>query len=466
MPYQGELANKASHFDIIQDPEVQQFLDQCKYIQEPSEEEGHKMTSGFVTPPNFDKIKFPDTVIAIDGSFYTSNFSENLPATEIGYIKIGSVLIDMNQFDGLKVGKYVDPFKVAKLLDSSDALKFILPSSNVYLKGKKTTVIDSFRAAVDQHLYSEKTRFDQNNPKTSLRTTLFHLASRRPGEMGTGDVDKLKIYKCPNPDCQEKHLEVFDTPEQQYCPRCNIEIYPSDCLRLWEEVNEFQSNQQVMGRFMQAIEHLLPMHYIRYLSENSLDSLAATAFFIDRPLGIFGTAAWLHKSILKYLAEINDRLLQKNQSPVLIIGLQKTGQIVDYVGLIDRFIKPNTILAIDDDYRYSYIVPGRKPAEGGFGNETYYGQDFIYKTPNNRTFVLAIPYPFASKDSANFVKEKIKLNNYQNLPLALGLIHKFECDLYDNAIIPIALANQHTAISLVPGGTVLNILTLGKLVNN
>ncbi len=86
--------------------------------------------------------------------------------------------------------------------------------------------------------------------------------------------------------------------------------------------------------------------------------------------------------------------------------------------------------------------------------------------PNNRTFVLAIPYPFAAKDSANFVKEKIKLNNYQNLPLALGLIHKFECDLYENAIIPIALANQHTAISLVPGGTVLNILTLDKLKNN
>ncbi len=465
MPYQGELANKASHFDLIQDPEIKNFLYECDYLQEPSEEQGNDRTSNFTPIPNSDRVKFPEQIIAIDGSPYCSRISDRLPSTEVGYVKISSVLIDLNDFSGLKVGKYVDPFKVAKLLDSSDSLKFILPSENICWNGENS-VGDSFRAAIDRHLYSEKTRFDPNNPKTSLRTTLFHLASRRPSDMGTGDINKLRIHKCPNKeeDCKQENIEVFDIPDRQYCPQCGIEVYPSDCLRLWEEINEWQSNESVIKRFMGIVEHLLPIHYVHNLAENSLSALASTAFFLDRPLGIFGTSAWLHKPILSYLAEVNYRLAAINQPPVLIIGLQKKGQVVDYTGLIDRFIKPNTIFAIDDDYRYKYIVPGRKPSKGGFGSETYYGQDFIYKTSNKRTFIFALPYPFANKDSLNFGQEKIKLDNYQNLPLALALINKFECDLYENAVIPIALANQYAAISLVPGGKVLDVLTQ-KLMN-
>jgi hypothetical protein len=38
------------------------------------------------------------------------------------------------------------------------------------------------------------------------------------------------------------------------------------------------------------------------------------------------------------------------------------------------------------------------------------------------------------------------------------LIRYFELDLYDNAIVPVALAHRHASISLVPGGKVLDIL--------
>lgn len=410
-------------------------------------------------PPR-DKAELPQQVIAIDGSIYPSTINEQLPSTEIGYVKIGSVLIDMTKFGGLRVGRYVDPFKVAAIENNNQSLKFFLPSANICWKGKKS-VRDSFRAVVDDALYSEKTRFNPANPKTSLRTTLFHLASQRSGEMRTGDPERLKIHKCPH--CGESNIEVEDIPRQQNCPKCNAEIYPTDCLRLWEEVNESQSNKSAMMRFMQIVEHLLPIHYIRHIAENSLVSLGENVFFVDRPLAIFGTAAWLHATILQYLAEINKRLEKITQPPVLIIGLQKTGQVVDHVGLIERFIEPNRIFAINDTYRYDYIVPGREEAKNGFGYETYYGQDFIYKTPNNRTFVFALPYPFSSKKT-NFILEKTKLKHYDGtLSRALALINNFECDLYENALIPIALANRHTAISLVPGGRVLDILTRESL---
>ena len=63
-----------------------------------------------------------------------------------------------------------------------------------------------------------------DDPQTSLRSTLFALASLRPGEMGTGDEEKLKIHKCPN--CEEGPITVEDIPDQQYCPYCQKEVYP------------------------------------------------------------------------------------------------------------------------------------------------------------------------------------------------------------------------------------------------
>lgn len=47
-----------------------------------------------------------------------------------------------------------------------------------------------------------------------------------------------------------------------------------------------------MSRFMQVIEHLLPMHYVRYLVENLLVSLGSIAFFVDRPLAIYKESYW------------------------------------------------------------------------------------------------------------------------------------------------------------------------------
>ena len=34
MPYKNELANKASHFDIVKNPEVSEFIKNCDYIYE------------------------------------------------------------------------------------------------------------------------------------------------------------------------------------------------------------------------------------------------------------------------------------------------------------------------------------------------------------------------------------------------------------------------------------------------
>lgn len=464
MPHQGELASKASHSDIIRNPDVAQFLGTCEYLTPPSDHESEAMAARFEEPPSTENVRLPERVVAVDGSYHESSIDDRLPSTKIGYVKIGCVLIDMAQFESLRVwdGRFVDPFRVASLKKNHDALTFSLPSANIRQKGK-SSVRDSFRATVDDQLYGPRTRFNTNDPSTSLRTTLFHLASRRLGKLRTGDPSSLKIHKCP--DCEATEIEVHDLPGPQNCPYCGAQVYPSDCLRLWEEVADYQSNIEAISRFMLIVEHLLPTHYIRFLAENSLASLGTVAFFTDGPLAVFGNAAWLHLSIMGFLDEVNHRLEEVGQPRLLIVGLQKTGAVVDHVHLIERFVCTNRLLAMDDNHRYRYILTGRDPAGNGFGHETYYGQDFIYKTQSGRVFVFAVPYPFPSKNQpgVDFIHTKTEVSRYPELPRALALISHFESDLYQNAVIPIALAHRYTAISLVPGGRVLDLLTRSAL---
>jgi len=460
MPYQHEFANKSAHFDIVKNPEVAEFLNGCSYLQAPSDDEIAKLATKFEVPGPFKKTDLPDRVIAVDGSLHESSINDKLPSTKIGYVKIGSVLIDMAQYGALRVedGRFVDPFRVAEMESSNSPLTFSLPSANIRTKGK-ASVRESFRATIDEHLYSAKTRFVESDPKTSLRTTLFHLAAERTGQLHTGDPGKLRIHKCP--ECEKGPIDLLDIPEQQKCQYCSKDVYPSDCLRVWEEVSDFQSNYQAMSRFMLQVEHMLPIHYARFLIEQSPASLSSTVFFTDGPLAVFGNGAWMHAAILKLLDRFSKELQKLGYSPILIIGLQKTGQVADHVRLIERFVPANRIYAIDDEYRYKYILAGRDPSSNGFGSETYYGQDFIYKTPSGRTFVFAIPYPFPDKQTpgTSFAEAKTELPRYADLPKALALINHFETDLYENAVVPIALAHRYTAISLSPGGRVLDLLT-------
>ncbi len=463
MPYQGEFANKSSHRDIIKNPDVEAFLNECDYLKMPSEEEGQILAAQYQEVENLEDVQLPEKIISVDGSFYESSLDERLPSTKIGYVKIGSILIDLTEYRSLRVEntRLVDPFRVAKLQDNHDALSFSLPSANIRWNNQKT-VRDSFRAAVDTHLHGLKTRFDPSDPSTSLRTTLFHLASRR-GTYGTTDTGKILLHKCPNSDCDGTSIEVFDSFEPQYCPRCGIEVYASDCLRLWEHVTDYQSNTRAISVFMTVVEHLLPLHYMRYLTEQSLAALSSLAFFVDGPLAIFDVAAWLIDPIMAYIAEVNDKLLAAGFPRLLVIGIQKSGQVVEHVNLIDKYIPPNRIFALNDEYRYKYILFDREPSEKGFGSQTYYGQDFIYKTASEKTFVFGLPYPFKSKVRHGFSAISSRIEAYPELHRALRLISHFETDLYKNAVVPIALAHRYTAISLVPGGRVLDILTRQSL---
>jgi len=463
MPYINEYADKTSHIDIVRNPDIINFLDNCKYMVEPSESEATLLSNKFIAIPAYDTY-LPNNIIAIDGSNYEASIRKDIPCTRIGYVKIGNLLIKRDSYKNLRSGScFLDPFKVAMIKKNNTATTFSLPSSNMLYKDQKT-VRESFRLVLDEMLYNFRT--DPLDSKTSLRSTLFLLASYRTGDMATNSRDKLFLHACPS--CKSEKVEVFDIADAQFCPHCHERVYPSDSLRIWEEVSDAISNQSALTRFMNVIEHIFAIHYIRiikdYSPESFVEVLSNLCIFIDGPLAIFGNSAWLHSCIMKYLHEINKQMKGHGKSNVMILGLQKSGFIYDYFQLVKDKIPNNTIYCLEDDVRYKYININKKPSSSTFGSETYYGQDFLYKTASGRVFVFNIPYPFPDKQNKDvFSIEKSRIENYTNIGAYTRLINEFECDLYENAVVPIALAHKYTAISLEPGSRVLDLLSKSKI---
>ena len=118
------------------------------------------------------------------------------------------------------------------------------------------------------------------------------------------------------------------------------------------------------------------------------------------------------------------------------------------------------MLSVSDEFRNKYITFARKESLTTFGAETYYGQDFIYKTSIGKIKVFSIPYPFKGKEDLQMFKiEKSNIDNYKDINRYLKFIEDFDCDLFDNAVIPSLLAKKYSVINLQPGSKVLDLLS-------
>lgn len=451
-------ANKTSHIDIVQSPDVNAFLENCFYMKEPTGEEISDILSYFKKIEIEELIDLPDNIITIDSSSYESQIRDDIPFTNIGYVKLVNFLLKLNDLGTMRNSKFVDPFEVSKLADNKESINFVLPGSNVKYKDAESIKV-GFRLALDE--YFDKLRENENDSNTSLKTTLFWISSYREN----GSKDKIFLHECPN-GCGNKNLGVLNIDEAQYCPNCGKRIFATDTLRFYEEFDESSpSNQAVYGRFAKAIRHIQLAHLLRMLMINHkntyLSILNKLSFIINGPLAIAGTAAWVHNSLMKIINEINKQLNSKGMSDLLIIGLINNGLAVyDYAHLINKHIEINSLLCVSDEFRDKYINYNREASSTTFGAETYYGQDFIWKNSSGNILVFDLPYFVGEKSKINNFKfEKSDYSKYNNLLRVLSILQDLKSDMDVTSVVPLVLSKQYSQISMEPGAKVLDILS-------
>jgi hypothetical protein len=106
-----------------------------------------------------------------------------------------------------------------------------------------------------------------------------------------------------------------------------------------------------------------------------------------------------------------------------------------------------TVLVLDDNYIYKNIVPGTADPSNPYGRSTYYGNKLIFKTLRGSMYVASLP----TTDS----NAKPTESDFRNLQVILTNIEKLKCDMYDNSLIPVALANKLVSLANHPSSRIL-----------
>lgn len=450
--------DSSSYLDISNNPDVKAFLEGCDYLHEPSENDMESIRQLFVDI-QFEGAEFAKNIIALDANFYEAKVREEIPFTNVGFVKVSNLLLKKKEIEDVSNKLFLDPFQIAQMQKNNESFAFVFPSSNILYKNQES-VVDGFRLRLDEMFKSIKSL--SNDGSLSLQQTLFWLFENKKGNLGSKEII---LERCPNFECNGKDISVKNIDELQCCPYCGKPVYATDSLRIWEEVGEDSvSNQGALSRFANVIKSIFLAHYLKTIKEKNKNNyqklLSDTMFVLNSPLAVFGNPAWVHGSLMKIIFDMNQELKKNGFNEIMILGMHGNTSLSAFGEFIKKDIDNRKLLCVTDEFRDKYVNYSRKSSSTTFGAETYYGQDFIYKTSKGRIKTFSIPYPFCNKvNITKFKQEKAKLENYSNIKNYISFLEDFDCDMFDSSVIPSVLARKYSIINLRPGTQVLNILS-------
>ncbi|KDR87651.1 hypothetical protein L905_19390 [Agrobacterium sp. TS43] len=485
MPYSNERATASGGFDILNDPDVKLFIESVQTVRD------HGDRINFIRDHLIDvtdRVHDIDggVIMASDASPYESVVKKDFPSIRVGVIKFSEVLILVNDYKKLRDRNtpFVDPVAVAQLKKQSSQSKVILPGAGIthadYPKAKSffraTVFNDIFKA--DQFKYDNTTLYDtfvELLRRSGKRDNLADGAQpygddavvlgsivTRDGKEGIEFKNKSPVDGAPLREnlfvpIHPGYVDIGGDPAQR--------VYVTDSLRVQEVFNEEGGNTECFNRLMSVLEHLRVIHLIHCAFKADLSIVANMNFIVDGPLAIFGEAARFHRSIMSLLHDIRAECRKKGLRGPLVMGISKTGKVVEHAQLIEHLLTKDSdgkpmdgtyILPVTDAYRTTFIEPDKVETGSNFGDETYYGQTFLVRTSRNKVFDVTLAYPFPRKgirDGVPFKRAKVDLQNYgEDIAHMVSVIEMMQTDLFQNALIPIHLAHRYASIAHSPGG--------------
>lgn len=462
MPFAKETASALGAEDIMKDAEVTALFQRCQHNVDPEAYKGDILNQAVDVT---DQVVRPRRgfVIAADGSSYEASVSDGFPSARMGLLKIGQVWIDTAEYHKIdpRSGGDPDPIAIAKLEREKNTYSVPLTGAGIHLD--KLGPRESFRRSTFEAFRSARFELLDVGLETTL-IDLLEIEGRTAVVNGRRHVVIPGSRKCPitGEPLGEDVLIPEDTGMAPSPRAPDKPLYTTDVLRLSEAFAEEGSNQQAYTRAMSAFEHMVLAHTIMRLdaAEHTRTILEDTVFLVDGPLGIFGEPASLHRPMMKMINRVRSNV---RGTPPLVIGVTKTGRVVEHGKLIqpmllESFPRGRTVLLpISDPYRYAYIDLGAKNPDSNFGNDTHYGQAFLVRSANDRIFELNIAYPFPAK-AAGFQNQKVDLAAYgADIGRAIGVLELFETELYEDANIVQHLAHRCASISHRPAGRTLDL---------
>ncbi len=447
MPYQGEFAEYKSIRRLVENERVKNLLSRAKERDTSQDTVSLSMLNySDIGPSEWQ----PELVLAVDGSHQPVLVEKGFPGSEVGYVTVAAVLMDVAKIRELDQQRPIDP-KAFRMTENATSVDRAFPGCNI--------VID-----------------DEQSSEASLRKALFETFSETKlfsdGETLLDTYEALLSYKsqddvkqnCPyGSNCLsvDTKYKIDNGMYKCHCVKQGT-LYSTDALRIHEGMVPDSTNGAMFAEIMQTIERILIIHILRWFErKNLLYLLKDIALVVDGPLALFGHPAGLLLPIIRELRRINDETKKKTDGvSILLVGIEKTGFFVNHFERIDQnkngtsgFFAPQTVSLLSDEYIKKNIVfsDSTKP----YGQETYFGRKFFYKTKSGARIVASLPMLDVSYED----QSRAEPDQYPRLADALALFDQVASSRFPNALSPLISANAEAAIPMNLGSRVLEEMT-------
>lgn len=443
MPFRSERANRLGHVPIVNNQRVQEAFARWA-IQHTSTKSREELT-GLVIPieslPNTGAQDVANFALSVDGSDTEVEATREYPTIKVGYIRIAAGLVDIEQLRESGRSDFVNPRKLRQSHQHA-AFDGAFPGSGLAASDKSGR--DTWREEVNRFLF--ESRID-NISTLTLADMLLDIHTE------SGDTAKwVKLGKCPSCGVEASNAKLLVGLDPSACSNCQSPIYLADLLRTHEEFSEEGSNIGPLTRLMNVAERLATAGYMRILAENrhGLSMMNQTLFITDGPLALFGPVAPLKRQFQSYIARLQTQYNETGKHLPLLVGIEKTGAMVDHAELISEHIPPGSIVPLSTEYINRIIA---RPLHNNYGVDEFYGRRFIYKTTANDTLVITLP-PMGEYAPYGGVGLEHP-THYPTLGRICVTLDAIRTRLYDNALIPLALAHSAASLPLGVGESVL-----------
>lgn len=435
MGFEGEFAHYEPLRKLLSSDKVNDFISRLK-IRDTSSDKKF-VSQNIITKDSLSSDACqPDLILSIDGSYMESPVKKGFPQANIGYIVVASVLLDMTKIKSIENQDFPDPRDVMST-ETAQTIEAVFPGCNVMDKDE-TEAVDT-KSWFRKKLYEElETHRFFDGGETLLETYEYLLNLRL--KQGIGRLPKNPI------DGVEKDMTI-DFGKYS-CPYSRKPLYSTDALRLHELINPTGSNGDMFGQTMSVLEKLTFMNILRSFEKKSwLGTLRRVAFFLDGPLAVFSTPSWLASSIETELKRINDLQKEINHQDMIVIGLEKAGTFFNHFEELDTSVDGaqdlfprQTALLLNDGYIKKNII--YSTSEKPYGEDTYFGRKFFYKTKSGCCLVPVLA--FYSDEQKKL--ETAKPEQFPRLLDIMELLDALVSNRYPNSITPLISAHTEAAI--------------------
>lgn len=427
----NEWAAKINHTHIIKDPFIKEFVKNCSFpknsedIEEVDKNLIFKLDENIENPIHY--------ILSVDGGYTTVEVKNSFPSSQIAFFQFGALLFKKDDLDTLSQRPFIFPEDMQKL-HNLQRFKLAIPIRNIISKDQKS-LNDSVRKIIYDF-------FMQQRESSSFMETLSWFIFE---EYKSQSLDAYVLSNDPNKGVGSGKIELSKSnmrKDYTFDYGSGI-IYLTDIFRLDEAIDNEQGAGGILGYLTRLIEQIILVHFIRSILKLKRALLKKFLFISDGPLSFSGQTANMHKP----MRELCNYLLEKEE--LFLVGLEKSGAFVEHAHEISLSKEGKVILnsghyiLLSNEYIYKYIVPGDHH-NMHYGSTSYYGGKIIYHSADGQVIVLSVPV-----NSKETIKNP-ELTLYHNLEKILVNIQKLKCEMYDDSIIPVALANKLVSLANHP----------------